>query len=87
MKNRGNQAELAAARTSLLTSSQCIANLPISKSRGDIMTYKTGQIVQKSGIYRCIKDGKEITCVKGEPFPPCAICHGTEFTLVRETRK
>lgn len=45
---------------------------------------KSGEIVQQSGIYQCSKCKNEVTCVKGEPFPPC--CAGNTFTLVRATR-
>ena len=48
------------------------------------MAYKSGEKVQQSGIYKCSKCKNEVTCVKGEPFPPC--CAGNYFTLVRATR-
>ncbi len=35
---------------------------------------KSGEIVQQSGIYKCSIFKNEVTCVKGEPFPPC--CKG-----------
>jgi Zn finger protein HypA/HybF involved in hydrogenase expression len=47
---------------------------------------KTGEIVSVSGIYECDKCKNEITCVKGERFPPCSKCNGTSFRLVRQTR-
>jgi len=50
------------------------------------MAYTSGQIVATSGIYKCTKCGNEITCVKGEPFPPCSKCNGSSFVLVRATR-
>ena len=43
----------------------------------------TGEIVQQSGIYACTKCKNEVTSVKGERFPPCAKCRGTNFTLIR----
>jgi hypothetical protein len=46
--------------------------------------YKSGQKVPQSGIYRCVRCNNEVTCVKGEPFPPC--CAGSYFILVRATR-
>ncbi|MCL4693347.1 MAG: YjzC family protein [Candidatus Hydrogenedentes bacterium] len=50
------------------------------------MGYRPGNIVPQSGIYRCNKCGNEVTCVKGEPFPPCANgCSGNEYYLVRAT--
>lgn len=45
---------------------------------------KSGQKVQVSGIYKCSKCKNEVTCVKGEPFPPC--CAGNHFILVRATK-
>ena len=45
---------------------------------------KPGEIVQKSGIYKCSVCKNEVTCVKGEPFPPC--CKGTKFILVSPTK-
>ncbi len=51
--------------------------------------YKPGEKVPKSGIYRVVHDQEhdvshEVTCVLGEPFPPCNGCgHGVRFTLVR----
>lgn len=35
---------------------------------------KSGQKVERSGIYKCTKCGNEVTCVKGGPFPPCGKC-------------
>lgn len=45
---------------------------------------KSGEIVQQSGIYKCSVCGNEVTCVEGEPFPPC--CAGATFILVRATK-
>lgn len=52
--------------------------------------YKPGQQVPESGIYRVFHDPQhgnqehEVTCVKGEPFPPCNHCgHHPRFGLVR----
>ncbi|VTS03848.1 Uncharacterized protein OS=Burkholderia pseudomallei MSHR2990 GN=Y046_2082 PE=4 SV=1: YjzC [Gemmata massiliana] len=41
--------------------------------------YKPGEQVPCSGIYRVTHDTRhtqphEVTCVKGEPFPPCNHC-------------
>lgn len=41
--------------------------------------FKPGEIVENSGIYKVIHDKNhveehEVTCVKGEPFPPCKGC-------------
>jgi hypothetical protein len=50
--------------------------------------YKPGQICDASGIYKVNHDRNhaqehEVTCVKGEPFPPCNHCgHHPTFTLV-----
>jgi hypothetical protein len=53
------------------------------------MALKPGNIVEFSGIYKVNHDKNhaeehEVTCVKGEPFPPCRGCgHGVTFTLVQ----
>ncbi|WP_160670678.1 zinc ribbon-containing protein [Clostridium sp. C8-1-8] len=47
---------------------------------------RSGQKVEQSGIYKCTSCGNEVTCVKGEPFPPCAKCNNSEFRLVRATK-
>jgi hypothetical protein len=51
--------------------------------------FKPGEKVKASGIYRVVHDPNhntphEVTCVFGEPFPPCNHC-GTHprFTLVK----
>jgi hypothetical protein len=52
-------------------------------------TYGPGEKVPKSGIYRVVHDENhaephEVTCVIGEPFPPCRGCgKGVEFSLVK----
>ena len=46
---------------------------------------KSGEIVEISGIYKCSVCNNEVTCVKGERFPPC--CKGATFKLVRATRQ
>lgn len=43
----------------------------------------SGEIVKISGIYECNKCHNQVTCVKGEPFPPC--CPGVNYKLVVET--
>lgn len=54
---------------------------------GDV--FKPGQVVPASGIYKVTHDSHhqqehEVTCVKGEPFPPCNGCgHHPRFTLIR----
>ncbi|MBU0481756.1 MAG: zinc ribbon-containing protein [Proteobacteria bacterium] len=60
--------------------------LNVRNNLGGRIMPTTGQIVEKSGIYACTKCGNEITSVKGERFPPCAQCRGTNFRLVRATR-
>lgn len=52
--------------------------------------FKPGQKVPQSGIYRVEHDtvhptsNHEVTCVNGEPFPPCNHCgHDVRFVLVR----
>jgi len=52
------------------------------------MSYKPGSIVPESGVYEVTHDPKhaeahEVTCVKGERFPPCQGCEHPRFTLVR----
>jgi hypothetical protein len=47
--------------------------------------YKPGQIVKVSGIYSVVhddgKDTFEVTCVKGEHFPPTRSGKGAHFEL------
>jgi len=51
--------------------------------------YKPGDKVPLSGIYKVTHDNvhhdvHEVTCVYGEPFPPCNHCgHHPRFQLVR----
>jgi hypothetical protein len=51
--------------------------------------YRPGEKVDQSGIYRVLHDKNhvqehEVTCVKGEIFPPCNGCGPhPRFTLVR----
>jgi len=49
--------------------------------------FKPGDMVMKSGIYKVTHDGHspphEVTCVMGEPFPPCNTCSHPRFVLVR----
>jgi hypothetical protein len=52
-------------------------------------TYKPGDKVPKSGIYKVVHDRihieeHEVTAVINEPFPPCIHCgNHPRFTLVR----
>jgi hypothetical protein len=52
--------------------------------------HKPGETVPASGIYRVTHDTRhshshEVTCVKGEPFPPCNHCGASpRFVLVRQ---
>jgi len=61
--------------------------IPAHQSR----EYKPGEIVPNSGIYEVKHDSQhtvshEVTCVKGEPFPPCSHCgNHPRFTLRRQT--
>jgi hypothetical protein len=53
---------------------------------GDV--FKPGDKVPASGIYQVTHDPghtqvHEVTCVVGEPFPPCRGCHHPRFKLVR----
>lgn len=52
--------------------------------RNEVIMFKSGQIVSQSGIYKCTNCHNEVTCVKGERFPPC--CASAGFVLVRATR-
>jgi len=49
--------------------------------------FKPGEKVPKSGIYKVTHDKHsqphEVTCVIGEPFPPCNTCAHPRFVLVR----
>jgi hypothetical protein len=53
-------------------------------------TYKPGEKVPASGIYKVMHDKNhseehEVTAVMGEPFPPCNGCgKGVTFKLVRK---
>lgn len=54
------------------------------------MSYRSGQIATVSGQYAVIdprgrKTGREVTVVKGEPFPPTS-GSGYTFVLVDPTR-
>jgi hypothetical protein len=50
-------------------------------------TFTPGQTVQVSGIYDVLHDPAhtqrhQVTCVYGEPFPPCRTCkHGVRYRL------
>ncbi len=52
-------------------------------------TFKPGDKVERSGIYRVVHDQyhaqeHELTCVFGKHFPPCNHCgHNVRFVLVR----
>jgi hypothetical protein len=51
-------------------------------------TFKPGDKVPHSGIYRVVHDPEhaqphEVTCIFGSPFPPCRGCHHPRFVLVR----
>jgi hypothetical protein len=52
--------------------------------------FKPGDKVLKSGIYKVMHDSKtqshEVTCVEGEPFPPCNSCGHPKYVLVRATQ-
>ena len=56
--------------------------------RPDLTTYGPGQRVPRSGLYRVTHDAAhlaphEVTCVIGEPFPPCRDCQHPRFVLSR----
>jgi hypothetical protein len=51
-------------------------------------TYKPGDTVQKSGIYKVLHDPKhtqehEVTVVFGKKFPPCQSCKHPRFKAVK----
>jgi hypothetical protein len=54
-----------------------------------VAEHKPGETVPASGIYKVVHDKNhrqehEVTCVMGEPFPPCKDCgKGARFVLVR----
>jgi hypothetical protein len=52
--------------------------------------FKPGDKVLMSGIYKVMHDAKteahEVTCVEGEPFPPCNSCSHPKYVLVRATQ-
>jgi|HubBroStandDraft_4_1064222.scaffolds.fasta_scaffold879223_2 hypothetical protein len=54
--------------------------------------YRSGSMVEHSGIYVVTHLGHaipdhEVTCVKGNRFPPCRGCgHGVAFKLVKPTK-
>lgn len=50
--------------------------------------FRPGEKVERSGIYKVLHDPKhtedhEVTCVFGEPFPPCRGCTHPRFRLER----
>lgn len=45
---------------------------------------KTGEKNSESGVYKCTNCGNTIPLSKGETFPPCGKCRGTNWTLVRK---
>jgi hypothetical protein len=55
-------------------------------------TFKPGDTVPNSGIYRVVHDEEhaeehEVTCVSGKPFPPCRDCGSdVRFKLVRKAK-
>ena len=54
-------------------------------------TFKPGEKVPHSGIYRVIHDpahreAHEVTCIFDAPFPPCRGCNHPRFVLVRAAR-
>lgn len=49
-----------------------------------LKSYKPGEKVPESGIYKPSKGTGDVTCVKGEPFPPSQK-PGTTYTEVVRT--
>jgi len=52
-------------------------------------TFSPGDIVPESGIYNAhhsCAHPKQVTCVKGERFPPCRICSKVSYTLSQKTK-
>jgi hypothetical protein len=54
--------------------------------------FSPGDVVPTSGIYTVVHDkshsqAHEVTCVRGEPFPPCRGCgQGVRFLLARAAK-
>lgn len=49
--------------------------------------HRPGETVPISGIYACTGCRNEVTCVRGEPFPPCRRCGtGAGYRLIRAAR-
>lgn len=55
----------------------------LSLSVNDFRDYSPSEIVPRSGIYdvihlqpHSVSDHHQVTCVKGEKFPPCRDCKG-----------
>ena len=47
------------------------------------MKIKTGEKCQKGGIYKCTKDGEQISLGLNNVCPPCPKCSNTSFELVK----
>ncbi len=50
--------------------------------------FRPGDTCQSSGVYEVVHDGhesrhRELTVVRGEPFPPCRQCLSVQYRLVR----
>ena len=50
------------------------------------ITVRSGETIEVSGLYACTECDFEVTCVKGEPAPPCAICDNSEFVLKEKAK-
>src|SRR3989337_3176595 len=62
----------------------------VSTSREAMMNnfFRPGDTCQSSGVYEVIHDGhesrhRELTVVRGEPFPPCRQCLSVQYRLAR----
>ena len=62
-------------------------NLLLNVDKSNIMSGKTGEICQQSGVYQCSSHASNtIPLSKGERFPPCSVGggHGTTWILIRK---
>src|SRR3972149_11772422 len=97
--NSGNQyrprsvgPSACAAKTESPAAGQEFTNIELSSSssKEGMMDnfFRPGDTCQSSGVYEVIDDGhasrhRELTVVRGEPFPPCRQCLSVQYRLGR----